>query len=104
MSTPATETTTEEFPSNQNYNPLEPQIDPQDYGVVMPGGLQGGGDSQYPSPEQGGIDEHQPSIDVAPDSFSTEIPDVFNQDFTSDFNSISSRLVFCPHFKPFLKP
>ena len=34
------ETATEEYPSNQNYNPMEPDIDPQaDYGVVMPGSL-----------------------------------------------------------------
>ena len=56
------ETATEEYLSNQNYNPMEPDIDPQaDYGVVMPGSL--------PVTQNDPVPHFNPSPDVVQETY-----------------------------------
>ena len=83
------ETATEEFPSNQNYNPLEPDIDPQDYGVITPGNI---GHEPIPFSSQsdnslGDAVAHQPDIQppadndyIPPPEVQPEIPQPLQED------------------------
>jgi len=76
------ETATEEYPSNQNYNPMEPDIDPQaDYGVVMPGSL--------PVTQNDPVPHFNPSPDVVQETYQ---PDVVQEAYQQEQQEASQGL------------